>query len=290
MAKLLTIKRAKWAEQRSKPMFKGAPLVANAAIADKYKRRLFGLIDQLTKDARRVATEIYNSGAVDIHTTAGADVTASGQANLLLGALEKKFKALFRDAAKKVAPEFVGRVDTDSAKSLYSSIKQMSGGLSLKTSVETQVTRDVLKLAVSENVDLIKSVGDQYLNKIKRSVYKSITSGDGLQTILKTINKTGEVTQRRAELIARDQTSKVYSQVNKVRMEKIGLKKFEWMHSGGGAHPREDHIKLDGKVFSFSNLPVIDSRTGGRGVPGQAINCRCRAIPVFDFDNDEVDK
>jgi SPP1 gp7 family putative phage head morphogenesis protein len=285
--KLLTNKRAQWAASRQRATFRGAPLVPNAAVADRYAARINKLVVQLNKEAVKVAEELFHTGTLDIHTNAGADASASGQANMLLGALEKKFKGLFRDAAKKVAPEFVKKCDAQSASNLYASIKQMSGGLSLKTNLSTQVTKDVLKVAVAENVGLIKSIGDQYLDKIKRSVYKSITTGDGLQTIIKTINSTGEATQRRAELIAKDQTRKVYGQVNSARMQKIGLKKFEWMHSGGGAHPREEHVNMGGKVYSFSNLPVIDSRTGERGIPGQAINCRCRMIPVFDFDDEE---
>jgi len=41
------------------------------------------------------------------------------------------------------------------------------------------------------------------------------------------------------------------------------------------------------EIFSFDDLPVIDRRSGERGIPGQAINCRCRMAPVIEFDNDE---
>jgi uncharacterized protein with gpF-like domain len=30
-------------------------------------------------------------------------------------------------------------------------------------------------------------------------------------------------------------------------------------------------------------LPVIDPRTGERGIPGQAINCRCVMRPLVEF-------
>jgi len=70
-------------------------------------------------------------------------------------------------------------------------------------------------------------------------------------------------------------------------MEKVGVKKFKWLHSGGGQKPRKDHIEMNGNIYSFDDLPVIDKRTGERGIPGQAINCRCRMAPVIEFDNDE---
>jgi len=40
---------------------------------------------------------------------------------------------------------------------------------------------------------------------------------------------------------------------------------------------------LNGKKFSFNNLPVIDSKTGERGLPGQAFGCRCRMKPVVNI-------
>jgi SPP1 gp7 family putative phage head morphogenesis protein len=94
------------------------------------------------------------------------------------------------------------------------------------------------------------------------------------------------VTLRRARNIALDQTRKAYNNINKGRMQAIGVQKFEWVHSGGGQKPRELHIELDGQVFSFDDLPVIDERTGERGIPGQAINCRCTMVPVIEFETD----
>jgi len=92
-------------------------------------------------------------------------------------------------------------------------------------------------------------------------------------------------THRRAKNIALDQTRKVYNSVNKGRMEALGIGKFMWHHSGGGAHPREDHIDMDGEIYSFEELPIIDPRSGERGIPGQAPNCRCTMSPVFSFED-----
>jgi uncharacterized protein with gpF-like domain len=70
-------------------------------------------------------------------------------------------------------------------------------------------------------------------------------------------------------------------------MQKIGIKKFKWRHSGGGAHPRPLHRNvLNGNIYSFDDPPVIDEKTGQRGFPGQLINCRCVMISVIEFDED----
>jgi len=90
---------------------------------------------------------------------------------------------------------------------------------------------------------------------------------------------------RRARMIAHDQTRKAYNNLNRGRMEKLGLKKFKWLHTGGSAHPRKLHQMLNGLVFSFDDPPIIDEKTGERGIPGQAINCRCRMQVVLDLEN-----
>jgi len=82
------------------------------------------------------------------------------------------------------------------------------------------------------------------------------------------------VNDRRATRIAIDQTRKITTAMNYERSKALGVKKFKWLHSGGGAEPRPLHKNtLNGKIFSYDDLPVIDEKTGERGLPGQLINC-----------------
>jgi hypothetical protein len=74
-------------------------------------------------------------------------------------------------------------------------------------------------------------------------------------------------------LIARDQVRKVTTAINVERAKSAGITKFRWRHSGGGSEPRQDHVDMDGMIFSYDDPPVIDERTGERGYPGQLINC-----------------
>lgn len=98
------------------------------------------------------------------------------------------------------------------------------------------------------------------------------------------IEKLGGISKKRAALIARDQTSKATTAINKTRMAGLGVKKFKWLHSYGGKEPRPLHKDvLNGNIYSMEDPPVIDERTGERGLPGQLINCRCRMVPVIEF-------
>src|SRR5690606_26092523 len=136
-----------------------------------------------------------------------------------------------------------------------------------------------------ENVSLIKSIPEKYFTDVTGSVMRSITTGQGIKDLITQIEKYDGITERRAKNIALDQTRKAYNMINKQRMMTAGFKKFKWLHSGGGQHPRKDHIAMNGNVYSFDDLPVIDKKTGERGIPSQLINCGCVMQPVYEFED-----
>lgn len=51
---------------------------------------------------------------------------------------------------------------------------------------------------------------------------------------------------------------------------------------------RADHRRLNGKIFSWNAPPIVDMRTGRRGHPGDDYQCRCVAIPVFEFEKLDI--
>jgi uncharacterized protein with gpF-like domain len=87
-------------------------------------------------------------------------------------------------------------------------------------------------------------------------------------------------------MIATDQTKKSFSALSKARMEKIGVQSYRWLHTSGSRHPRKLHIEMSGNVYRYDDPPIIDERTGERGIPGQAINCACRMQPILQFTED----
>jgi SPP1 gp7 family putative phage head morphogenesis protein len=171
---------------------------------------------------------------------------------------------------------------------LKTSLKQLSGGLALNTGVIPKGMEEVGQAIINENVSLIKSIPSEYFDKISGAVMRSITSGNGLADLEPEIKKYSGQSDRRVSLLALDQTRKAYNTINKQRMQSVGVKKFEWIHSGGGQHPRISHMKLDGRVFSFDDLPLKGEEGFVNGqFPGQAINCRCTMVPVIEFENGE---
>ena len=170
---------------------------------------------------------------------------------------------------------------------MHSSMQKLSGGLSLKTSVISGTMKETMTASVAENVALIKSIPQKYGTDIAGAVMRSITAGNGLQDLIPALENYEGQTERRARNIALDQTRKAYNSLNKGRLQALGVKEFEWLHTGGSQKPRKDHQEMSGNIYRFDDPPVIDQRTGERGFPGQAPNCRCRILPVIRFDTGE---
>jgi len=238
----------------------------------------------MTAQVKRDVLRLFKTDPAAAHF--GQDATIASQSRILMADLGNRFNALFAKKARPLAEGMVKAADKSGASALYSSLQKLSGGMSLKTSLGSPALNEITKASVAENVSLIKSIASEYLQKVEGAVMRSITTGNGLQDLVPALEQYEGQTHRRAKNIALDQTRKVYNSVNKGRMEALGIGKFMWHHSGGGAHPREDHVDMDGEIYSFEELPIIDPRSGERGIPGQAPNCRCTMSPVFDFSKD----
>lgn len=282
--------KTKIRERRRSDVIKGGILNYNAAVQQKYERALQRLVRQMTEQCKRDIERLYKTQASK-EWFAAQDASVASEARKLTNQLTAKFQQLFDRKAKGLAESMVKDTDKASASALHGSLKELSGGLSIKTSMITGEMKDLMTLAVAENVGLIKSISSQYLQKIQGAVMRSITTGNGLADLIPFIDKYADETHNRARNIALDQTRKAYNALNEGRMRKIGTTKYEWIHSGGSQNPRDYHIEMDGNIYDLDNPPIIDPKTGIRGKPGDLVNCRCRMRPIVSFlDEDEEKK
>lgn len=269
---------------------KGGTLNHNAAIELRYSSQLERMTALMTQEVQRELLNLFKTPHAQEQI--GQDASISHTAKLLMAALKKRFVALFQKNADPLARNMLESVNRESAANIKRSLSQVSENLKLNSTKAVQPVKNVMIASVAENVNLIKTIPQQYLSGVEQAVMRSITTGNGIQDLKPYLEKHEGVTERRARLIANDQTRKAYNNLNAARMKASGVRKFEWIHSAGGRDPRELHITqypagLNGGIFSFDDLPVIDDRTGERGLPGQAVNCRCRMKPVLDFGDDE---
>lgn len=210
----------------------------------------------------------------------------------ILNDLKNRFSLLFESKAGDLAEAMCRRTEKISKNNVYMSLKEISKNFTLSNPELNKPIRTALTQSISDNVNLIKSIPQEHFDRLSDRITKAVTEGNGQQDILKAVKEVGGITDRKAKNIAADQTRKAYNAMNKERLGNLGVKKFEWLHTGGSREPRAYHMNkhplgLNGGIFSFDDPPIIDEETKQRGLPGDAYNCKCRMVPVVEFNNDE---
>lgn len=269
--------------KRKPESLEGTPLNPNIVAAMRYNTQLDILIQQMT-DITLLAVKRMFYGETAEQYFAQDEKSIVAEAKRLSNELQKRFDALFNSKALPIATQMVDSENRSSELAVQNSLQKLTGGLTIPTTGLKGEIGEVLKASVAENVALIKSIPQQYLEAVNGAVLRSITTGNGLQDLVPFLANEKGITLRRAKMISHDQTRKAFNSISKGRLQAAGLAKFEWLHTGGSHQPRKDHIAMNGNVYRFDNLPVIDQKTGERGIPGQAVNCRCRMKPIIEFE------
>ena len=143
-----------------------------------------------------------------------------------------------------------------------------------------QQTSDLVDKWIGTNVDLIESIPQTYFGKVEAMVRKSVSEGMRVEELSDKIMAMGNVAQAHANLIARDQTLKLYGGLNRERQKSVGIEKYIWRGVLDEAE-REMHIELEGRVITWGDPPVTNE-AGDTNDPGEDYQCRCSAEPIFD--------
>ncbi|RKQ97141.1 SPP1 gp7 family putative phage head morphogenesis protein [Kushneria sinocarnis] len=132
---------------------------------------------------------------------------------------------------------------------------------------------DLLRAWESENLKLIRSIPERYIDDLQGVIVRAINEGQTSRQVQRTIKSTYDQPVNRAALIADDQIGKLNAQITRHRQESVGIKEYRWR---GVLDNRERrvHVNREGEVFKWSKPPYD-------GHPGQPVRCRCWAQPVM---------
>lgn len=146
-----------------------------------------------------------------------------------------------------------------------------------------ELFRQLMEQWVDENVGLIVTIPQDTLGDMRRIVLEGYRNGMPTKSLVKEIQKAYNISLRHARLIARDQTAKLNSQICRKQQEDAGVTEYIWSTSED-ERVRASHRRLNKKRFKWSDPPIVDEKKGRRCNPGEDYQCRCCALPVFDFD------
>lgn len=152
--------------------------------------------------------------------------------------------------------------------------RQVQHALGADVFAADRALKPLTEAFVDANVGLIKNVGDKLATDIETTTMRAIQDGKLHGDLAEELEAKFGFAEDRAALIARDQIGKAYGQVNAARQREIGVTKFIWrtVHDD---RVRQEHEDRDGETYEYSDPPDGE-------LPGEPINCRCYAEPVFD--------
>jgi len=151
--------------------------------------------------------------------------------------------------------------------------KQMKRALGV-SKVEDPSTARTRATFTKQNVALIKTIGPQHFNSVEKAVREGFARGASSKTLKKELIAISGVTQRRAAVIARDQTASLNANFTKQRYAENDITQFTW-RTVDDERTREEHERLDGQVFT------VAKGAPGEGFPGDPIQCRCFPEPFL---------
>lgn len=127
----------------------------------------------------------------------------------------------------------------------------------------------------------IKRFSSEQIADLRAMVKANAEIGYRFDRLVSQIEQRYDVTQTKAEFLARQETSIFTSKARQARFGDVGITKYVW-RTAQDSEVREDHRKLNGREFEYSKPPIVDEATGRRAGPGQDFNCRCIDEPMIE--------
>ena len=157
----------------------------------------------------------------------------------------------------------------------------------LNTKAYSEVAETIKQTTITNNVELIKSIHQQYHREVSQALYDSIINGKPAKTVVEAMKQAGAKTKRRARLIARDQVHKIHETLHLQELKQVGVTKAKWIHLGGGKTDRKTHVTrapegLNGGIFDISK-GIYDPAVNKYIKPAELPFCRCTAVAVVEI-------
>ena len=302
--------RKKYVEGREDTTLRGDPVRANPQDVNRYAMMVVNETEMMMTEVESQVLALFNTktahesiqkttvvkSLVDegmVMDGVAMDASIAAMSIKLTNAIIKKWTKKFKVFGQVWTASMIDNVDKASARDLKRSMSKLSGGLTIKTDQLSGKTRDKILASAEQASSLITTIGPEYAVDIKQAVARAISAESSSfkqlqENIHSMLNEKHKKYKNKAFNVANDQMRKSYTAVTTSRMQDIGVDKYEWKWAGGGKTARPYHRDvLNGKIFSLSNPPVIDLKTGERGKPADSYFCRCYLVPIISFDNKE---
>lgn len=269
-ADLITLVRA---QGLKKPPRRRAPRMLTP---DGQRLRYFAALRHgLIKDLRDAVTYRLVPKLARFVATAG-NLRADAPGDFDEEDLHDTLDTLAEDVAKKwTSKRFAATVQPIAQDVAGFSRAQLQGVLKSQLGVDVVASEPWLEAELarwtSQNVALIKTIPRQFFADIEKRLVDGVHAGERWEDLAKMLEERAGVSESRANLIARDQTGKLFGQLNEKRQTALGVTGYLWRTMQDN-RVRDEHEDRAGEHFEWDDPPED-------GHPGDPVQCRCYAEP-----------
>lgn len=263
------------------------PVRPPVAIEQEYHRKIKKLVKEMDKSLYWWLRAEYRKAEGEITTASDG---ALGDMQTKMRQLTRQWEKKYSETARQMAKWFAGEIQGYETRNLQNQFKKAdlaSLGFDLKFSYHSRRERAIFNSIVEQNVNLIKSIASQHLTQVKGVVLRGIETGHDLGRVTEDLRDTFGITERRAAMIARDQTAKASNNLSRQRLLDYGVTKGKWLHTSAGKTYRDSHVEMDGEIYDIEQ-GCYDPDYGDYIQPGELVNCHCVCIPVIDTGKEET--
>lgn len=253
------------------------PVFPPAGIEKEYEKRLKKAVREMEKSVVYWLRARYKANESKILDSATDDLLKAFRRLL------RQWMRNFRELAEVLPEWFVKKIRGYVSRNLVEQTRPLRDaglGFNLKFAYMSQAERQVFRAIVNENVNLIKSIARESLTQVEGIVMRAIENGYDLGTLTESLHHQFGVTERRAAMIARDQTAKATNSLSRQRLMDYGVTRGIWMHTAAGKTYRETHVEMDGTEYNIQ-FGCFDEHEGRAIQPAELVNCHCVCRPVI---------
>ncbi|OTG95001.1 minor capsid protein [Acinetobacter sp. ANC 3832] len=240
---------------------KPKPVVVNRRIELYYTRQLLAIAQFCQDQTKEIVLPTIGENI--------GDGWFSDMFNKVREKLVKYVVEVAKPLATKVVVDSQKEVDKQIAEHTKSQI-----GIDLTPFYQASDIQSTVEMNIATNVALIKSIPQQYFDKLEALVMNALQTGLTNEELAQEIHKLGQSTEYRARLIAADQMGKINADINEKRQRSLGVESYDYLTS------KDEKVRPlcrshHGKTFKWDSPPA-----GGH--PGKKVRCRCTAVPNYE--------
>lgn len=228
-----------------------------------------------------------------------------------LEAVKKNYDFQLEMTAEQIAENWVGKVNRYNKQKFMAHMRKVLG-IDIGAIVD-EAMKDELEVMVMENASYIKSIPNYLVGHVADRVvqhFKGIPMPNN-RTLRQQIKEEFKVSDGRAKVLARDQTSKMNTSISAIRQVNLGIDCYVWktvedervVGKPGGVYPKttklhKNHYIMQGLLCKWADPNVYSDDKGAtwkprtaempHNHPGDDIMCRCRAAPFIDIEKLKV--